>query len=170
MKFIDRVSVLISGALLAAAVTSCANNDISTEILIIGGGASGTAAGIQAARMDVDAVILEESPWLGGMLTSAGVSCIDGNSKMPSGFFGEFRDSLAALYGGYENLMTNWVADYSFEPSVGNALLHRMVEREKDHLTVVHGARLNSVERPPTAGRRSTLMLTERYSKSKPRY
>ena len=126
------------GALFAG-LTSCTHYDMETGLLIIGGGASGTAAGIQAARMGADAVIVEESPWLGGMLTSAGVSCIDGNSRMPSGFFGEFRDSIANIYGGYDKLMTNWVAAYSFEPSVGNALFHRMVEREKDHLTVIHG-------------------------------
>ena len=126
----------------AMIVISCGHKELNTDLLIIGGGASGTAAGIQAARMDVNAIIVEESPWLGGMLTSAGVSCIDGNSRMPSGFFGEFRDSIAALYGGYDNLRTNWVADYSFEPSVGNALFHRMVEREKDHLKVINGARL----------------------------
>ena len=31
------------------------------------------AAGIQAARSGVNAMIVEEGPWLGGMLTSAGV-------------------------------------------------------------------------------------------------
>lgn len=139
MKFYGKLLALVCGAVM---VTSCGHKELKTDLLIIGGGASGTAAGIQAARMDVNAIIVEESPWLGGMLTSAGVSCIDGNSRMPSGFFGEFRDSIAALYGGYDNLRTNWVADYSFEPSVGNALFHRMVEREKDHLTVIHGARL----------------------------
>ncbi|MCK7535391.1 MAG: FAD-dependent oxidoreductase [Marinilabiliales bacterium] len=51
------------------------NNTISTDILIAGGGASGTAAGIQAARIGVRAVIIEEHEWLGGMLTSAGVQC-----------------------------------------------------------------------------------------------
>lgn len=131
----------------AVAFVACSSHkDIDTELLIIGGGASGTAAGIQAARMGVDAVIVEESTWLGGMLTSAGVSCIDGNSRMPSGFFGEFRDSLANIYGGYENMKTNWVASYSFEPSVGNALLHRMVDREADHLTAIFESRLQSLQ------------------------
>ena len=142
MRKFFRLVALSFGALLTGAFTACTHYDMETELLIIGGGASGTSAGVQAARMGVNAVIVEESPWLGGMLTAAGVSCIDGNSRMPSGFFGEFRDSIANIYGGYENLMTNWVAAYSFEPSVGNALFHRMVEREKDHLTLIHGARL----------------------------
>ena len=74
------------------------------DVLIIGGGASGICAGIQSARMGVHTMIVEETPWLGGMLTAAGVSCIDGNYKLQSGLFGEFADSLAARYGGWDAL------------------------------------------------------------------
>ena len=144
MKFHQILAVC---AVCAMTLVSCNKNELNTDILIVGGGASGTAAGLQAARMGVNAIIVEESPWLGGMLTSAGVSCIDGNPKMLSGIYGEFCDSLANLYGGYDKLKTNWVASYSFEPSVGNTLFHRMVEREKDHLTVMHGYRLESLDK-----------------------
>ena len=44
------------------------------DVVIVGGGASGTAAGLQAARMGARTLIVEEFDWLGGMLTSAGVS------------------------------------------------------------------------------------------------
>ena len=71
----------------------CIATVIKTDVLIIGGGASGTTAGIQSARQGVKTIITEESSWLGGMLTSAGVSAIDGNHKMPGGLWGEFRDS-----------------------------------------------------------------------------
>nr|HAD51540.1 FAD-dependent oxidoreductase [Algoriphagus sp.] len=64
------------------------------DVLIVGGGASGTAAGIAAARMGSKTLIVEPTTWLGGMLTSAGVSAIDGNHRLPSGIWGEFRDSL----------------------------------------------------------------------------
>lgn len=138
---------IVLSAICLVAFASCGSNELKTDVLIIGGGASGTAAGIQAARMGVDAVIVEESPWLGGMLTSAGVSCIDGNKNLPSGFFGEFRDSIANIYGGYDKLKTNWVAAYSFEPSTGNELLHRMVERERGHLTLLSETRLASLEK-----------------------
>lgn len=133
--------------MLATLVLVSCSNDLNTDLLIIGGGASGTAAGIQAARMDVNAVIVEESTWLGGMLTGAGVSCIDGNSRMPSGFFGEFRDSLAAYYGGDQNMHTNWVSAYSFEPSVANALLQRLAAREADHLKILFETRLVDVRK-----------------------
>ncbi|MEX0289527.1 MAG: FAD-dependent oxidoreductase [Flavobacteriaceae bacterium] len=96
------------------------------DVLIIGGGAGGTAAGIQAARMGASVLILEETPWLGGMLTAAGVSAIDGNHKMPSGIWGAFRDSLYAHYGGPKEVATGWVSHTLFEPSVGNRILKNM--------------------------------------------
>ena len=52
---------------------------ISAEVLVVGGGAGGTAAAIQAARRGVSVVLVSELPWLGGMLTAAGVSAPDGN-------------------------------------------------------------------------------------------
>jgi len=73
-------------------------NQDSNAILIIGAGAGGTAAAIQAARMGVKVYLFSESPWLGGMLTAAGVSAIDGNHQLPSGLWGEFRTKLYAHY------------------------------------------------------------------------
>jgi len=96
------------------------------DILIIGGGAGGTSAGIQAARMGTKVLILEKTPWLGGMLTSAGVSAIDGNHELPSGIWGEFRSKLRDYYGGAKALATGWVSHTLFEPSIGNKLLQEM--------------------------------------------
>jgi len=96
------------------------------DVLIIGGGAGGTSAGIQAARMGAKVQIIEATPWLGGMLTSAGVSAIDGNHEMPSGIWGEFRQKLRDHYGGAEALATGWVSHTLFEPSVGNKILQKM--------------------------------------------
>ena len=70
-------------------------------------------------------LLVEESNWLGGMLTSAGVSAMDGNYKMPSGFLKEFRDSLVSHYGNLDSLKTGWVSNLMFEPSVGNRILKR---------------------------------------------
>lgn len=96
------------------------------DVLIIGGGAGGTSAGIQAARMGVQVQIIEATPWLGGMLTSAGVSAIDGNHEMPSGIWGEFRQKLRDHYGGAKALATGWVSHTLFEPSIGNKFLQEM--------------------------------------------
>lgn len=102
----------------------------STDVLIIGGGASGTTAGVQAARLGVRTLIIEETAWLGGMLTAAGVSAIDGDHKLPSGLWGEFREELYKYYGGPAAVETGWVSNTLFEPSVGNRILKQMVARE----------------------------------------
>ena len=110
----------------------CIATVIKTDVLIIGGGASGTTAGIQSARQGVKTIITEESSWLGGMLTLAGVSAIDGNHKMPGGLWGEFRDSLALRYGGLEKLATGWVSNTLFEPSVGAKIFANICSKEKN--------------------------------------
>ena len=109
-------------------------------VLVVGGGASGVAAGIQAARLGCETVIVEETPWLGGMLTSAGVSCIDGCYNLRGGIFGEFTDALAARYGSYGAMKTGWVSNICFSPKDGAKIFEDMASREKN-LTVVHGLR-----------------------------
>lgn len=103
-----------------------------TDLIIIGGGASGTMAAIQAARLGVQSIVIEETVWLGGMLTSAGVSAIDGNHRLPSGLWGEFRQHLYNYYGGPEAVETGWVSNTLFEPSVGNSILQKMVKAENN--------------------------------------
>lgn len=110
-------------------------NDISksileTDVLVYGAGAAGTAAAIQAARQDVKVVLIEPEIWLGGMLTSAGVSAIDGNHQLPSGIWGEFRDSLYQHYGGPEKVATGWVSNTLFEPKTAADILLNMVKAE----------------------------------------
>ena len=96
------------------------------DVVVVGGGTGGTAAAIEAARNGASVLVLEESPWLGGMLTSAGVSAIDGNYRLRGGIFGEFTDSLAARYGGYDALKSGWVSNILFNPAVGADILANM--------------------------------------------
>lgn len=103
----------------------------AVDVLVVGGGASGVTAAVQSARMGMRVLVVEETDWLGGMLTSAGVSAIDGNERLPAGLWGEFRGKLADHYGGLDKLVTGWVSNVLFEPSVGNRVLHEMVAKEK---------------------------------------
>ncbi|RXF68065.1 FAD-dependent oxidoreductase [Arcticibacter tournemirensis] len=119
---------------------------VEVKILIIGGSASGTASGIQAARMGVKTLIVEETNWLGGMLTSAGVSAVDGNYRLPAGIWGEFRDSLSNYYGHLDSLKTGWVSNVLFEPSVGNRIFQRICSKEKN-LSIWYGTRVISAEK-----------------------
>lgn len=137
----------MSLAVMAFFFASCAKNKIQeVDVLVIGGGASGVTAGIQSARMGANTLIIEETPWLGGMLTSAGVSAIDGNYNLPAGLWGEFRQNLADYYGGLDSLKTGWVSNVLFEPSVGNKILHQMASAEKQ-LRVWKEAELQTLKR-----------------------
>lgn len=102
------------------------------DVLVVGGGASGAVAGIEAARLGSKTAVVEEGPWLGGELTSAGVSAIDGNYRLRAGIFGEFVDSLSARYGGLEALKTGWVSNILFEPHVGAEVLRNMAPESLD--------------------------------------
>ena len=115
------------------------------QVLIVGGGASGTTAAIQAAKMGVKVLVVEETEWLGGMLTSAGVSAIDGNHNMPSGLWGEFRQHLYDYYGGPKAVETGWVSNTLFEPSFGNTTLKKMAQ--EPNITIWYKSKLVDINR-----------------------
>ncbi len=137
---------MLSFAIVVCALLISCTDPVPTDIFIAGGGTSGVAAGIQAARMGVPAVIAEENAWLGGMLTSAGVSAVDGNYNLQGGIWGEFRSALSSYYGGDSLLKTGWVSNVMFEPSVGNKIFSEMAAAESG-LTVLRNARVAHVKR-----------------------
>lgn len=130
--------------LVAALLTACGGEKY--DVVVIGGGVSGTTAGIRAARLGARTLIVEQGPWLGGMLTSAGVSATDGNYRLRGGMWGELRDSLEAHYGSAEALKTGWVSNLLFEPSVGARIFRAMAERES-LLTVKFDTDYTAIER-----------------------
>lgn len=141
-------NILLSTCLLITSLFySCKSSEKPKDydVAIVGGGASGIAAAVQSARMGASTIVIESSEWLGGMLTSAGVSAIDGNNKLPSGFWGEFRDSLVAHYGSRKALETGWVSNTLFEPNVAQDIFTSITNSE-DKLTVLRETKLLSIE------------------------
>lgn len=138
--------LMIAAALGLLCLASCKEPE-SIDVLVIGGGASGISAGIQSARMGVPVMVVEETPWIGGMLTSAGVSCVDGNYNLRSGIFGEFADSLAGRYGGWDALKSGWVSNICFEPNVGQEILTNMADACGDILTIRRETTMLSVSK-----------------------
>ena len=118
--------------------------NLQTDVLVIGGTASGISAGIQSARLGVNTLVVESTPWLGGMLTSAGVPAFDGNNAMPAGLFGEFRQHLYNYYGGANAVSTGWVSNTLFEPHIGDSIFKSMARNEK-YLTVKYHYQFKSV-------------------------
>ena len=121
-----------------------------TEVLVIGGTASGICAGLQSSRLGVKTIIAESTPWLGGMLTAAGVSAFDGNHNMPAGIFGEFRARLYQHYGGSNKVSTGWVSNTLFEPHIGDSIFKAMAKSEK-HLQINYHYELLNVNKEGNA-------------------
>lgn len=141
----SRISVLLLAFFALPLLFSCERSDphspdriITTDMLIYGGGTSGATAAIQAARDGVDVVVVESTPWLGGMLTTSGVSATDGNHRLPSGIWGEFREMLYDYYGGPDAVETGWVSNTHFEPHIGNRFFNEMMD-ELPNITRIHG-------------------------------
>jgi hypothetical protein len=113
-------------------ITNIVGQTKAYDIVIIGGSASGTTAALQAGRLGHKVLLIEEGPWLGGMITAAGVSAFDGNHQLAGGIFKEFRDSLYQHYGDPEAVSTGWVSNTLFEPHVGNAIFQNMIKKVKN--------------------------------------
>ncbi len=135
-KSLKTIIFLVSVSLLQ---NSCSVEDSrSTEVLVIGGTTSGISAAIQSARSGAGTIVVEETTWLGGMLTAAGVSATDGNHFLNSGIWNEFRNRLRAHYGGAEALATGWVSNTQFEPHTGDSIFKAMAG-ETEKLDVIYG-------------------------------
>lgn len=111
---------------------------LTTDVLVVGGGTGGTAAAIQAARQGVNTILVSEFPWLGGMLTSAGVAAPDGNelAAFQTGLWGAFLKELRQRQpGGLDN---SWVSMFSYDPRIGAKIFADWVE-ELPNLTWIAG-------------------------------
>jgi len=120
------LSILFTGSQLLHA-----QRVLHVDVLVVGGGTAGIAAGIQAARLHAKTLVVEETTWLGGMLSAAGVSATDGNHLLPAGLWGEFRGRIYKHYGGASKVATGWVSNTHFEPHVANQIWKEMAAAEK---------------------------------------
>jgi hypothetical protein len=108
--------------------------ELNTDILVVGGSQSGVMAAIQAARMGKKVVLASQSDWLGGSMTEAGVSAIDGNELLAfqTGLWGEFLKRLAEKE---KNLLHySWVSLFAFNPQNGKEVLSNWV-KENPNIT-----------------------------------
>ncbi|MGD1907015.1 MAG: FAD-dependent oxidoreductase [Leptolyngbyaceae cyanobacterium] len=119
---------------------------LSTEVLVVGGGTGGTAAALQAARRGAQTILVSEGPWLGGMLTAAGVSAPDGNElcAFQTGIWGAFLRALEQRQPG--GLDHGWVSFFTYEPRVGAAIFADWVNA-LPNLSWISGQRPRGVSR-----------------------
>lgn len=92
----------------------------SYNIIVVGGGLSGCAAAIAAARRGARVVILEPTHMLGGQLTVGGVGTIDlvpgMRSTVEQGLWGEIAKRIRTIYSAYG--LTTAVARYRLNDSM----------------------------------------------------
>jgi hypothetical protein len=99
-----------------------------SPVLVWGGGTGGVAAALQAARSGATTLLLTPGSWLGGMVSTAGVCCPDGNELTPwqTGLWGAF---LRALYQAEpEGLDQNWVSCFGYQPTTAERILQNWVQ------------------------------------------
>ena len=116
------------------------------DVIVWGGGTGGVAAAVQAARSGAQTLLLTPGPWLGGMLSAAGVSAPDGHelSCWQTGLWGQFIRTLATTVP--QGLDQNWVSCFGFRPEQAERLLQSWVKAEP-LLQWRSGCRLETVVR-----------------------
>jgi hypothetical protein len=147
--------------------------ELTCDILILGGGLGGVAAALRAARLGRRVCLVEETAWLGGQISTQGVSHLDEHQYIET--FGgtaayyDLRDRIRQYYRQNYSLAPEarrapdlnpgnaWVTRLSFEPRVGAGVLDRMLAGPHDSGTLqvffhtravaaeVYGGRIASV-------------------------
>jgi len=118
---------------------------IHCDIFIAGGGLGGIAAAISALKTGNSVIISDQNKWLGGQISSQGVSALD-EHKLMNSFGGtktyyEFRDRIKEYYrknftikdqfknnGFFNPGCSNQNRRFSFEPDVGAKVLKEMLQ------------------------------------------
>ena len=100
------------------------------DVMVWGGGSGGVAAAIQAARSGACSLLLTPGPWLGGMVSAAGVSAPDGHelSSWQTGLWGALLRELESREP--SGLDHNWVSCFGFQPERAEQILQDWVRRE----------------------------------------
>ena len=119
--------------------------EVECDVLVVGGGLGGVAAAWAASRHDRTVCLLEETDWLGGQMTSQGVSALDEHEHIEQ--FGgtrtyyKLRETIRDHYRGLVpqaerreplNPGTSWVSRLAFEPAVAHRALLRLLAPEID--------------------------------------
>ena len=99
-------------------------------MVVWGGGTGGAAAALQSARSGAETLLLTPGPWLGGMVSTAGVCCPDGNELTPwqTGLWGTFLRELGQREP--EGLDHNWVSCFGYRPETAESILQGWVNAE----------------------------------------
>jgi len=119
------------------------------DVIIAGAGTGGWAAAVQAARMGVRVLLLEETDWIGGQMSCAAVTTMDEDSvwmKFPvreRGIYREFHESMITYYHTLDK--DPLVAYYGYpeqheggyEPRAARAVLYGLIQEARERKAVL---------------------------------
>jgi hypothetical protein len=108
---------------------------IKTDVLVIGGGASGIAAAVQCARSKVKTILIEAQSTPGANLPSGDSFIVTTNRSIPSGIWGEFRMRVREFYKGRPGYDSAYNAPLKFERSAALSIFKKITDTVKN-LTV----------------------------------
>lgn len=138
---------------------------LEVDVLIAGAGTGGTAAAFAACEAGCTVLLVEPTDWIGGQLTSQGVSCPDEHIYIEQSggtrSYYAFRDAIRNYYRTNYNLSQKalsmqhlnpgggWVSRVCFEPAVGVRILSDMLlpHLESGRLHIRHRTVVDGVER-----------------------
>jgi hypothetical protein len=126
--------------------------EMACDLLVVGGGLGGVAAALRGARLGRRVCLVEETGWLGGQISTQGVSHLDEHRYIET--FGgtaayyELRNALRDYYRTHYTLSpaaretaalnpgNAWVSRLSFEPRVGAAVADALLAGAHDSGTL----------------------------------
>lgn len=127
-----RTRFLVPLTLAAATCAVAAGGSRNFDVVIVGAGSGGISAAIQAARLGASVALVEETDWIGGQMTAAGVSTMDeGHYNEDSGLYAEFISRVKTHYDALGKSIGTcyWSArTHCFEPAVGQRILYEMIK------------------------------------------
>jgi FAD dependent oxidoreductase len=117
----------------AIAFTPTRFTTVTCDILVVGGGFSGTAAAYEALLAGKKVCMTDITDWVGGQVSSQGVSALDERpTQRKEGLFPrgykEFRQSIKDRYGKL-NPGACWVSESCFLPKDGHLILTDMLKK-----------------------------------------
>lgn len=157
-------------------VVSTSLLDSSYDVIVAGAGTGGVSAAIQAARMGVKVLLIEETDWIGGQMTTAAVTSMDeggvyvgkltqvdkwvGVPERGAGLYKEFREGILGVYAGMQYIDSDsqqktglstetcyWNrGTMAFEADIGQDVLYAMIKKTPGNLHISMRTTVTNVE------------------------